>query len=301
MASTTNELRHFYSSTETRPTWTLGVTLREITLSCGKGGPGGGVQADGSSGKQKAATRQPASAATPTDFRARLYDQYVSTFKVDQPAGAEGSTAWWDHKFLPLLDDLDRSAPILELGCGAGGLLVYLERRGFSHATGIDISAEQIDIAQRRGVRATVADAFEFLAQHADHFQAIVVVDVLEHFTRDELLRLASLLFAALQPGGRLLVQTANGAGLFPGQVIYGDLTHMTIFTPQTLAQLLRPHGFDAFTFYETGPIPLRLRGRLDVAIWSTIKAAVNLVRYVETGKRQAIWTENFICRAFKR
>jgi SAM-dependent methyltransferase len=180
-------------------------------------------------------------------------------------------------------------------------LLTYLERRGFSHATGIDISAEQVDLARRRGARAIVADAFDFLDAHRGQFEAIVAVDVLEHFTRDELLRLAPLLHAALHPDGRLLVQTANGAGLFPGQVIYGDLTHMTIFTPQSLSQLLHGVGFAQLDCYETGPIPIRLRGKIDVAIWSAIKAAVNMVRYVETGKRQTIWTENFICRAFKR
>ena len=111
---------------------------------------------------------------------------------------------------------------------------------------------------------------------------------------------LAPLLFAALRPGGRLLVQTANGAGLFPSQVIYGDLTHVTIFSPQSLAQLLRSAGFSDLAFYETGPIPLRLRGRLDVALWSAIKLLANAVRSIETGKRQAIWTENFICLARK-
>jgi SAM-dependent methyltransferase len=234
-------------------------------------------------------------------FRRELYRRYVSTFKGDLGTSAEPSFVWWDHKYLPLLQDLAPTAPILEIGCGAGGLLAYLERRGFSHATGIDISAEQVALAKRQGVQAIVADAFEFLADHEDHFQAIVAVDVLEHFTRDELLRLAPLLHAALQPGGRLLVQTANGAGLFPGQVMYGDLTHMTIFTPQSLSQLLHGVGFPELDFYETGPIPIRLRGRLDVATWTAIKAAVNLMRYVETGKRQTIWTENFICRAFKR
>jgi SAM-dependent methyltransferase len=234
-------------------------------------------------------------------FRRELYRRYVSTFKSAVSTGADSSSVWWDHKYLPLLADLDRAAPILEIGCGAGALLAYLERRGFSHATGIDISAEQVDLAQKRGVRAEVADAFEVLAVAGGRLQAILAVDVLEHFSRDELVRLAPLLYTALRPGGRLLVQTANGAGLFPGQVIYGDLTHMTIFTPHTLAQLLRPAGFGAFTFYETGPIPVRLRGKLDVALWGVIKAVASTVRYVETGKRQAIWTENFICRAFTR
>jgi hypothetical protein len=165
---------------------------------------------------------------------------------------------------------------------------------------GIDISIEQIDLGRRRGVHAERADAFDFLESKRQAFAAIIAVDVFEHFSRDELLRLAPLLHTALQAGGRLLIQTANGAGLFPRQVIYGDLTHMTIFTPNSLAQLLRPVGFGNFGFFETGPIPIRLRGKLDVALWATLKAVANTVRSIETGKRQAIWTENFICRAFR-
>ncbi len=234
------------------------------------------------------------------DFRAALYDRYVSTFKGGARVHAEPSFAWWDHKYLPLLNDLDRAAPILEIGCGDGGLLAYLARRGFSHATGIDISPEQVERARARGVRAEVGDVFDSLAGRAGSAAAIVAVDVLEHFSRDELVRLMPPLYAALQPGGRLLVQTVNGAGLFPAQVIYGDLTHMTIFTPQSLAQLLRATGFVDPTFYETGPIPIRLRGRVNVALWSTIKTLANAIRHIETGKRQTIWTENFICVARK-
>jgi SAM-dependent methyltransferase len=235
-----------------------------------------------------------------TDFRAALYDHYVSTFKGGAGANGQRSFAWWDYKYLPLLDGLDRAAPILEIGCGDGGLLAYLQRRGFSHVAGIDISREQVDLARRRGVRAEVGDVFDSLAGRAGSIAAIVAVDVFEHFSRDELARLTPLLRAALRPGGRLLVQTANGAGLFPGQVIYGDLTHMTIFTPQSLDQLLRATGFVDLEFHETGPIPFRLRGKVDVALWSAIKALANVVRHIETGKRQAIWTENFICVARK-
>jgi SAM-dependent methyltransferase len=294
------------------------------------------------------------------DFRGGLYRQYVSAFKGERGQAGEGAYAWWDFKYLPLLGGLARDAAVLEIGCGAGELLAYLGRRGFSHATGLDISAEQVALAQRRGVHAVIGDVFATLADQAprdhapwdqapadraptDHapvdrapvqrapadrapldrapadrapmdrsavdqalavgartYAAILAVDVFEHFSRDELSRLAPLLFSALEPGGRLLVQTANGAGLFPGQVIYGDLTHMTIFTPQSLAQLLRPAGFTNLTFGETGPVPIRLRGKLDSLIWKTITALASTVRHIETGKHQSIWTENFICLAFK-
>jgi len=240
--------------------------------------------------------------ASDFDLRAHLYRGYVSTFK-GEPADllGEGAFIWWEHKYLPLLADLDRGAAILEVGCGSGGLLAYLVRRGFSHALGVDISAEQIALARRRGVDAEQHDALEFLKARSARFDAIIAVDVLEHFTRDELADLMARIFAALKPNGRLLVQTANGAGLFPGQVIYGDLTHQTIFTPESLGQLLRAVGFDALNCYETGPVPVRVRGKLDMALWTAIKAVASSVRHIETGKRQAIWTENFICRAFKR
>ena len=262
------------------------------------GGTTAAVHAGGDGGAQRGARN--AQPAVGGDFRHELYRRYVSTFKADAKLGAEPSFAWWDHKYLPLLGGLDRSAAILEIGCGGGELLAYLGRRGFSHAVGIDISAEQVTLARARGVQAELADVFDFLGDHPASFRAILAVDVLEHLTRDELVRLAPLLFAAVRPGGRLLVQTANGAGLFPNQVIYGDLTHVTIFTPQSLAQLLRPVGFVDLAFYETGPIPIRLRGKLDVALWTSIKGLANLVRSIETGKRQSIWTENFICVAFK-
>ncbi len=236
------------------------------------------------------------------DFRAQLYRQYVTGFKAAAPAldGAAlaGYWSWCDHKYRPLLAGLDRAGPVLELGCGAGNLLAYLRRLGFSRALGVDISEQQVRGCRQRGVAAIVADALPFLAACPNTFEAIIMVDVLEHFTKDELLLLAPRLRDALRPGGQLLVQTANGAGLFPRQVIYGDLTHMTILTPESLAQLLRPFGFGQLAFYETGPVPVGLRGRRDVLLWRAVKGAAGLVRRVETGKRQAVWTENFICCA---
>ncbi len=233
----------------------------------------------------------------PTDFRDALYARYVSGFKC---ARGEASFEWLDRKYLPLLSGVARDVPVLELGCGDGGLLAYLQHRGFFTASGVDISAEQVELARARGVDAHVGDVFEYLATCEQTYGVIIAVDVLEHFSRDELLRLVPCIYSALQSGGRLLIQTANGAGLFAGQVAYGDLTHLTILTPESLSQLLRPVGFGEIRCYETGPVPIRIRGKLNVAVWSAVRQLASAVKLVETGKRQRIWTENFIAVAFK-
>jgi SAM-dependent methyltransferase len=237
-------------------------------------------------------------------FRAALYGRYVSAFKgrdaVLEGAALASFRAWWWYRLGPLLADLPRDARILELGCGAGHVLALLREHGFTRVEGVDVSAEQVELAVTRGVPARVGDARELLAAHDGNYAAILAFDFIEHFDRDELLDLAAAIRRALAAGGRLVLHTPNGEGLMPGQVIYGDLTHLTIFTPGSLEQLLRFAGFTDFAFSEAGPAPLGLRGILRVLAWKLVKLLAGVVRRVETGKRQAIWTETLFCRCRK-
>jgi hypothetical protein len=97
------------------------------------------------------------------------------------------------------------------------------------------------------------------------------------------------------------VLQTPNGAALFGGQIIYGDLTHMTIFNPNSLSQLLRRTGFADVTFRETAPVAKNAIGLVRLVIWSVARSVANLVRAAETGAGQAIWTQNQLCRARRR
>jgi 2-polyprenyl-3-methyl-5-hydroxy-6-metoxy-1,4-benzoquinol methylase len=237
------------------------------------------------------------------DFRKVMYDRYVSSFTGRSAAGEAGLNsylAWCRHRYLPLVDDLDRQGRILDLGCGTGDMLEFLRRSGFTNVEGVDRSDEQVQVATSRGIPATVGDAMEYLAGHFKSFDAIVAIDVLEHFSKEELVDLVSLVHGALTDEGIFIVQTVNGSGLFPGENAYGDFTHMTVLVPGSLAQLLTVGGFRDFTFSETGPVAKDLRGRFRVVGWLVIRMIASLVRRIETGKKQKIWTENFICRCRK-
>lgn len=234
------------------------------------------------------------------DFRAELYERYVSKFKEEKVQLSEKALAsyfqWCRYKFLPLFEGIPNDGSILELGCGPGYMLQFLGQCGFQRVKGIDLSKEQIELALQRGCDAEVADLFEYLSGRTDSFDAIVALDLLEHFHKEELLALAPLLQKALKRGGKLIIQTPNGEGLFSRQIIYGDLTHLTILTPHSLQQLLRGAGFDRFRFFETGPVPKNLKGRLRLLLWQGIKGIANAIRGIETGKSQEVWTENMIC-----
>jgi 2-polyprenyl-3-methyl-5-hydroxy-6-metoxy-1,4-benzoquinol methylase len=244
------------------------------------------------------------SEAKSEDFRSRFYERYVSQFKQtnaqESQHDRDAFARWSDARYRPYFNHLPNNAAILDLGCGHGRMLRYLRTSGYANVHGIDISAEQCAIAVADGLRAEEADIFEYLKTHPEEFDLIIAIDVVEHFTKDELLTMFDLVNGALKPNGTVLLQTANGEGLFPGHIMFGDLTHSTIFNPGSMEQLLKLTGFDLIRFSETAPLANGAKGELRVAAWSVITGIANLVRQVECGKTQAIWTENFITAARK-
>ncbi|MDP3673079.1 MAG: methyltransferase domain-containing protein [Telluria sp.] len=238
------------------------------------------------------------------DFREELYEAYVSQFKRENIDTGDVPRAafarWATARYLPFLSHLPRNAAVLELGCGPGRLLRFLKDQGFTQVTGVDVSAQQTAIAESQGLAVVTSDIRRYLAGHAAAFDAIILIDVVEHFTKPELLAIFRLIHGSLRPGGLVLYQTVNGEGLFPAQVMFGDLTHMTYLTPGSSEQLLRAVGFAKMKFSDTGPVPVGVKGILRALAWRAVATGAGLLRRIETGKHQRIWTENFICRAEK-
>ncbi len=234
----------------------------------------------------------------------QLYDRYVSTFKPENATLTAAELAhyyqWCNARYLPFLKDVPKSAPILEIGCGHGRMLQYLHQKGFQNVIGIDISLEQIELATKSGLNAECADVFEYLHGTEGAFDCIIAIDVVEHFTKQELLRLFDLISRSLTRNGMLLLQTVNGEGLFPGQIIYGDLTHETILTPGSMKQLLTVSGFRTARFAECAPVANGVTGIVRSMLWRAIRFGADLARLIEVRKTQDIWTENFICSAKK-
>lgn len=239
------------------------------------------------------------------DFRTEYYQKYVSKFKGEQykidRTRLKKINLEYRYRFRHILKGLSKDASIVELGCGPGFLLNFLKSQGFEKIEGVDISEEQISIARKSGLDVKHAEAVDFLRGKKQQYDAIIAVDFIEHFRKDELLSLFALMSDALKKNGLLIIQTPNGQGLFPGGNIYGDLTHVTIFSELSLRQVLLLHGFGAIRFYETGPAPISLSGAIRLVLWKMIRLFVKCIRRIETNKTTALWTENLICTCKKQ
>lgn len=238
------------------------------------------------------------------DFRSLFYSKYVSRFKRENLVVSEADdrayAQWADYHYYPHLAHLPADATILDLGCGPGRTLNYLVSKGHRNTRGIDISAEQVEIARSRGLDAFEGDLETYLASTTDSYDAMIMIDVVEHLTKTELLRLFPLIGARLKPDGVVLIQTVNAEGLFPTQIMYGDFTHVTYLTASSIEQLLRVTGFDRVRAEGTPPVPRGLRGILRGIVWKLVTFETSLLRRIETGKRHRIWTENMVVSARK-
>ncbi len=241
-----------------------------------------------------------------SDFRKELYEKYVSTFKDHVAADnlhIENKSVWkwYDHKYLPKIKEYNSEAAILDIGCGNGNFLDYLRDNGYKNSYGIDISDEQIQIAKSKGLSASTEDLFSFLESTDKKFDIICAMDLVEHLHKEENMKLFKLVYEHLNSGGMFLIHTPNGGGLFSQSVVYGDFTHSTIFTPSSLLQVLSLYGFKNLLFDEAGPVAKNISGAIRLFFWNLIKGASNLVRIIERNKPQKIWTQDFICFAFKK
>ncbi len=130
----------------------------------------------------------------------------------------------------------DKSIRILEIGCGYGRYLLALSRLGYQDTYGIDISEEQINYAKQQLNLTNVAqaDALEFLEDHQQNYDVVLILDVLEHLSLDYALTLLKKVQTALTSEGRVVIQVPNAmAPLSPNY--YGDMTHLSLYSPRTM------------------------------------------------------------------
>ncbi len=238
-------------------------------------------------------------------FRRFVYDSYSATHAVysSEEAGLRRGRQVTLRRFLEDHLPTDRSASILDFGCGDGLLLSTAERLGYRHLEGVDISEGLLAIAAKRtSAQLHLGNGMEFLQRApAARYDVVLAFDVFEHLTRAELLDASRDIVRILKPGGRLLLHVPNGASPYCGVVRWGDITHEQAFTRSSLTQVLAPLGFRNILAFEEAPVPHGLRSTIRAWLWQLIRAwrVGNLA--IETGQlRGHVLTINMYVRAEK-
>jgi SAM-dependent methyltransferase len=141
---------------------------------------------------------------------------------------------------------------VLDIGCGNGGFLIEMKRRGFQ-VEGTELSESSARrMPAEAGIEVHVGD-LTALQLPAGQYDAITLWHVLEHVIDPaETLRQANRL---LKPDGKLFISIPNAEGwqarLFGTDWFHLDPPrHLFAFGPRSIVPLLRASGFEMQTFH---------------------------------------------------
>ncbi|MGQ0714361.1 MAG: class I SAM-dependent methyltransferase [Gemmatimonadaceae bacterium] len=242
-----------------------------------------------------------------SDYRSRIYDYYVHS-RLESLAPPNVEAIRRDGIFLERMVEKHfpphKNAAILDLGCGYGSLIYHARRAGYVNVVGVDRSPQQVAEAKRLGIEGvTEGDILDYLAATPDETQDVVLTfDVIEHFTRDELLPFVDEVRRVLKDGGLWIIHTPNGESPLSNRIRYGDLTHEQAFTRTSLGQLLLSSGFRSVECYEDTPVVRGAASAVRYLLWKTFRGMLRLYLAAETGNSggKAIFTQNLLAIAVR-
>ena len=221
-------------------------------------------------------------------YRQEIYEYYLGQGldseefikSLDRKKSDRQFQSWWGD-VLPK----DKHLPVLDVGCGWGGFLIFLQAQGYSNLSGVDSSPQQVEIAQKLGINnVVVGDVFEALNKYQSYYACISAFNVLEHLDKDQVLPFLKSAKSALCDDGCFLLELPNANSIFGGRTRYWDFTHELSFTPTSLLQILRVVGFTNVQFRERSPVVHGIKSYIRSIIWQIIRQILSFYLVVEQG-----------------
>jgi O-antigen chain-terminating methyltransferase len=135
--------------------------------------------------------------------------------------------------------------PVLDLGCGRGEWLSFVQKSGLS-GRGIDLNPVMVAAAKEHGLAVETADLMSTLKGAAEgSLKGITSFHVAEHLPFEVLFQAVGESWRALAPGGLLIMETPNPENVLVGShTFYHDHTHRNPLTPSSMEFLFRFWGF---------------------------------------------------------
>lgn len=159
--------------------------------------------------------------------------------------------------FLPA----EKSARIVDVGCGMGRVLLALKSMGYTNLSGLEYDEGQAAYCRKKGLEVELTqDTPAALRRHANSFDLVLCTDVIEHIPHDQQLDFVAAIHESLKPGGKLICTVPNANSALAMHWRYIDWTHHESFTESSLDFLLFNGGFKEIVI---GPIEYMTRPKL--------------------------------------
>lgn len=236
-----------------------------------------------------------------SDYRKIIYGKYGSNWQDAKKSFDINDAERWGKAYEYYLRGWlpgNTDAEIIDLACGGGRLLYFLKNHGYNSLNGVDIDPKMVKLAKQVINNVGECNVLDFLERHANNYDLIIGLDIIEHFNKDEVLLFLKGCFKRLKRNGRIILQTVNADSPWGLAHRYGDFTHEICFSPDALKRLLIMCGFKLIETRELGPIPLHYSflSSNRYLLWQIFRMGIKIRNLIETGNiGSGIFTKVFL------
>ncbi len=187
--------------------------------------------------------------------RDRQFAPFFSNVQFE--AAFRGSSEDLRERYASLADHLTTVQPVVDVGCGQGTMLELLVERG-AKAVGVELDGELARLCRAKGFDVHERNGLHFLQEQEDaSLGSIVLLQVVEHLSHQQVADLFLLAYQKLRPEGVLAIETVNPQSLYVyARAFYLDPTHTTPVHPGYLGFLAQEAGFSGHRVEWRSPVP---------------------------------------------
>lgn len=180
------------------------------------------------------------------------YNLFYKDFSKYEYSNMEGEGLKNDNKKLDrIADDIslfirDKSAKILDVGCGEGDLLLELKNRGYKNLNGVDPSCVS-HMNNQHKIDAKIGGLFSLTSIfNEEKFDFVILTHVFEHIY--DLSKATQNIYSILQDDGILYLEVPDASRYLKYYIVpfhFFDIEHINHFDIHSLTYLTSMNGFE--------------------------------------------------------
>jgi len=140
-------------------------------------------------------------------------------------------------------------------------------------------------------------DALTVLSQQRQLWDVVLMIDVLEHFTKDEFVNILHNVKTALKPGGKFVARIPNMDSYAGSTLANGDFTHETLLNASSAMQVFLACGFmNVMVHPSTLQTESALKEFIRKLLWPILKFRLKVELFANgLSTKNALFTPNMI------
>lgn len=168
----------------------------------------------------------------------KSYYSYLKS--IQSPVNFKRKINYLKYNFGKDLNIIPKNSNVLEIGPGIGEFISLLNSNGIKNIVCVDNDKEVLNyLSANYKIKKTIhTNNLLSIDTKLTKYKIIFMLQVLEHIPKDQYKKLIEMLYKHLEKNGKIIITIPNGTNFININEMYSDITHVTLFTPNSIKQL---------------------------------------------------------------